>query len=139
MRGQIVGGDNTGVTPGTYLGLTVDAAGRITAEVPLVISKQFTQLVGTNGTYALDSYAAFPYTISGVNGILTASGTISAQILINGVAVTGLNSIAVNSSPQNITATGNNSVVVGNRVTVVFSSNSSALGVEFSLAATRVQ
>lgn len=139
MRGQIVGGDNTGVTPGTYLGLTVDAAGRITAEVPLVIAKQFTQLVGSNGTYALDSYAAFPYTITGVNGILNASGSITAQVLINGVAITGLNSIAVNTSPQNITATANNTVAVGNRVTVVFTSNSTSLGLEFSLAATRVQ
>ena len=101
------------------------------------ISKQFTLITGANSTYAVDSYADFAYTINGVNAIKTSSGTITAAIQINGTNVTGLSAIAVTSTPANVTATAANTVNVGDRVTVVFTSASSANNIEFNLQATR--
>ena len=114
-----------------------DGSGIISGAGSLAISKQFNLAIGVDSSYSLDTYAIFGYTITGIYGAKSSSGTITAAIKINGADVTGLSGISINSTPQNIIATANNIVLPGNIVTVNFSSNSSAYDLEFSLSATR--
>lgn len=79
-----------------------------------------------NDTLYLTTYAPFAFTIDSVQNIQTSAGTITAAVKINGTNVTGLSAIAVTSTSQDATASGANSVAVGDEVTVVLSSNSSA-------------
>lgn len=92
----------------------------------------------SNKTIALDSKAVAGYTITALQGIKTSSGTITAAVQINGTNVTGLSAIAVTSSAQDATATGSNVVDVGDRVTLVLSSNASAVDLEFTLSAVKL-
>lgn len=104
----------------------------------VVISKQIYLSSLTAGlTYDIDTYAAFGYTITNIYQIQTSSGTVTAAVKINGTNVTGMSSISVSSTPQNITATAANVVAVGDRVQLVFSSNSAAININLTLAATR--
>lgn len=89
-------------------------------------------------TIALDAYAGFAYTIVEVDGIATSAGTITAAFKINGTNITSLSAISVTSTPQNVTATGANSVSSTNRLTLVLSSNASALNMEFTIKCTRL-
>ena len=104
----------------------------------LTISKQI-YLTNLNAglTYDIDTYAAFGYTITNAYQIQTSSGTVTAAIKINGTSVTGLSSISVTSTPQNVTATAANVVAVGNKVQIVFSSAVSPVNINITLAATR--
>ena len=88
-------------------------------------------------TYDIDTYAEFGYTIVEVDQIQTSAGTVTAAIQIGGTNVTGLSSISVSSTPQNVSATGANTVAAGNRVQIVFSSNSGATNINMTLKATR--
>lgn len=101
-----------------------------------VVSKQIYVETPSNKTYPIDTIAAFPYTINTVNGIKTSAGTITAAVKINGSAVTGLSAIAVDAS-ANVTATGANTVLTGDVVSLVLTSNSAADSLQFTLKATR--
>jgi hypothetical protein len=104
----------------------------------LTISKQvFLSNLNAGLTYPLDTYAAFGYTVTSVEQIQTSSGTVTAALQINGTNITGLSSISVSSTPQNVTASGANTVSTGNALTLVFSSNSAATNIQFTLVATR--
>jgi hypothetical protein len=104
----------------------------------LTISKQvFLQNLFGGLTYPLDTYAAFGYTVTEVYQIQTSSGTVTAALKINGTAITGLSSISVTSTAQNVAATGANTVSVGNALSLVFSSASTPLNIQFTLVATR--
>ena len=120
-------------TTGQYLA----AAG---AAVPTWRTFNFTmQLcnpVGDANTYVMMEYATFPYTINGAY-VRTSTGTITANAQINGTSVTGLGTMAMSSTQAHFTATALNSVVVGNRVTVTFSSNLTATMVSVMLDCTR--
>lgn len=115
-----------------------NASGALSSEA-LTISKEFFLSTGANATYPLDTAAGFAYTISKVKGAQCSNGNITADIQVLGSAVTGLSSISIttNSSAADSTASGGNTVAVGNRVTVVFTSNSAATNIEFTLVATR--
>lgn len=89
-----------------------------------------------NKSYVLDLYAAYAYTINELK-IVSASGTVTAAVKIDGTNVTGISSVSVSSSEATGTASAANSVSVGNTVTLVFTSNSSALDVAFTLKITR--
>lgn len=102
-----------------------------------IIALPFFMQTGANITIQLDAYAAFGYTINAVNGIATSSGTITAAVQIGGTNVTGLSAISVTSSPQNVSASALNTVVAGNQVTLVLSSNSSATNLCFTMTMTR--
>jgi hypothetical protein len=105
---------------------------------PLTISKQvYLPNLNAGLTYPLDTYAPFGYTVTEVYQIQTSSGTVTAALQINATNITGLSSISVSSTPQNVTATGANTVAVGNTLSLVFSSNSLAQNIQFTLAATR--
>jgi hypothetical protein len=102
------------------------------------ISKQiYLASLAAGLTYDIDTYAAFAYDITELFQIQTSSGSVTAAIEINGTPVTGLSSIAVDSTAQNVTASGANSVSVGDRVQIVFSSNSGAQDINMTLASTR--
>src|ERR1700685_2547281 len=106
--------------------------------VPLTISKQiYLPDLGAGLSYDLDTYAPFGYTVTNVYQIQTSSGTVTAALQINGTNITGMSGIAVTSTPQNVAATGANSVAIGNTLSLVFSSNASAQNIKFTLAATR--
>ena len=95
--------------------------------------KTFGFETGFNGSRPLVGYATEAGQITSVRGIKTTSGTITVAIDINGTPVTGLSSIAVTTSAQNVNATASNSYVVGDRIGITFSSNSSAENLEASL------
>jgi hypothetical protein len=114
------------------LGLPLPVSGQ------LVTSKQiYLPNLNAGLTYDIDTYAAFAYTITEVYQIQTASGTVTAAVKINGTVVTGLSAISVSSTPQNVAASGANSVAIGDRVQLVFSSNAGAQNINLTLAATR--
>lgn len=114
-------------------GLTGSIAGNVLTiggppgQVPISIPTCF------NGTVWCDAEASFDYTIDSLRGLTVDSGTITLDIKINGVAVTGLSSIAVTSTPQDVSASGANTVSTGNIVTAVFSSNSNAKNLRFTM------
>ena len=120
-------------------GFVSNNASGVLASNPLTISKEFFLSTGANATYPLDTAAGFAYTITTVKGAQCSNGNITADIQVLGSAVTGLSSISIttNSSAADSTASGGNTVAVGNRVTVVFTSNSAATNIEFTLVATR--
>ena len=89
-----------------------------------------------NTTYYLDQYAMYAYTINEIR-IISASGTVTAAVKIDGSNVTGIGAVAVSSAEATGTATAANSVAVGQTVSLVLSSNSSALNVRFTLKITR--
>ena len=104
----------------------------------LTISKQiYLADLSAGLTYPLDTYAPFGYTVTEVYQIQTSSGTVTAALQINATNITGLGSISVSSTPQNVAATGANTVAVGDTLSLVFSSNASATNIQFTLAATR--
>jgi hypothetical protein len=104
----------------------------------LTISKQvFLPNLLAGLTYPLDTYAAFGYKVTEVKQIQTSSGSVTAAIKINGTSITGLSSISVSSTPQNVSATGANTVSVGNALSLVFSSSSFPVNIQFTLVATR--
>lgn len=92
---------------------------------------------GANMTLPLDSKAYFGYTIDAIRGLDTSAGSITVAIQINGTPVTGLSALSATTTAQDATATAANTVAAGDRLTAVFSSNSSATGIEFTLACTR--
>jgi len=89
-----------------------------------------------NTTYYLDQYAMYAYTINEIR-IISSSGTVTSAVQIDGTNVTGVSGVAVSSSEATGTASAANSVAVGQTVTLVLSSNASALNVRFTLKITR--
>lgn len=89
-----------------------------------------------NKTYCLDSKTPGPYTINSLS-IIDVSGTCIADIMKNGVGVSGLYGLAVSSVRNNATATGNNSVIAGDRIVMVIRSANLAVDVEWTLGITR--
>lgn len=75
-------------------------------------------------------------TINELRAVNTSAGTATITIQINGVAVTGLSNLAITTTPQNFTATGNNTVSVGARVTVNITAISGIADLEFTMGAT---
>lgn len=93
-------------------------------------------VTGSNYTYVLDQSAATNYTINSFT-VQTTSGTITAAVKIGSTAATGCSAISVSSSPSVSSCTANNLVKPGDRVTLVLSSNSSAVDVTFTMKITR--
>lgn len=98
--------------------------------------KTFYMSAGSDVTIPLFQKSTQAFTISSIKGLQTASGTITASIKINGTNVTGLSSLSVTSTPQDATATAANTVAVGDQVTLVLASNSSAVDLAFTLGYT---
>lgn len=83
-------------------------------------------------TYVLMLYAKQAFTINNIT-IKTTSGTCTAAVQIDGVNVTSLSGLSVTSVEQTVNATGANSVVAGNTISLVISSNASAADLQFTI------
>lgn len=90
-----------------------------------------------NVTIYADCKAAFGYTINSVLGAATSSGTITLAVKINGTNVTGLSAVSITSTPADTNASAANTVVAGDIVTWVFSSNSAATDLRLNMKITR--
>lgn len=90
----------------------------------------------TAHTYTLSCYAHYGFTINTLKIICT-SGTATAAIKINGTAVTNISAVGVSSTIATGTASGANTVVVGDIITLVISSPSSLNNLKVSLKITR--
>lgn len=90
----------------------------------------------TNTTIVLVSSSRYAFTINSLNNLKTSSGTITAAIQINGTNVTSLSSLAVTSTPASPSASGANTVAIGDRITLVLSSNAAAFDLEFTMKGT---
>lgn len=100
-------------------------------------SVTFGAITPDDDTVYLTSYAPYAFTIDSVQNIATSSGTIDAAIQINGTDVTGLGSISVSNTEQDVTASGANTVSIGDKVTLVLSSNASAADLRGALVITQ--
>lgn len=78
-----------------------------------------------DATYVIHTSARFAFDIIGIYDLSHTSGTSTLAIKINGTDVTSLSALSVSSTPQDATASGANSVAVGDQITFVFSSGSS--------------
>lgn len=117
---------NTGVTAGFVQGL--------------IQTKQGTLFIATpnNDTITLVAYSLFALTINQLFSLATVSGTIDLTFKINGVDVTGLTSITASSVSQDVVATANNVIAIGDKITLVLSGNSSSVDLEFTLKSTEI-
>lgn len=100
-------------------------------------SISFGAAAGANTTVYLTTYARFACTIDSIQNIQTTSGTISLAVKINGTNVTGLSAVAVTSSSQDVNASAANAVAIGDEITLVWSSNASAVDIRGTLLLTR--
>lgn len=91
---------------------------------------------GDDDTFTLHQYASFEYTVDKAY-YKTDSGTITAAIKIDGTNITGLSALSLSSTEGNATASGLNTVNVGDTLTVVTSSDSSATNAVITLHCTR--
>ena len=89
------------------------------------------------GSVFVDAKAQIARTINGLYGLRTTSGTATITVKINGTAVTGLSSISVTSTPQDVTASGANTVAAGDVVTFEYTAVSSPVDLRATLKATR--
>ena len=88
-------------------------------------------------TYTIEYYAEYGYIINGLKAAST-SGTCTANIQIGGVNVTGSGfPLSVTSTLSSGSATSNNTVVIGNKVTLVLTSNSSLVNLQATIKTTR--
>ena len=87
----------------------------------------------TNGTYIIHTEARFAFDIKGIYGLEHTSGTSTLAVQINGTDVTGLDAISVTATAQDVVATGANSVAVGDQITFVITSASSATDLNSTL------
>ena len=87
-------------------------------------------------TYVIEFYAMYGYTINSMK-IISEAGTCTAALKINGTSVTGISAVSVSSTVATGTATAANTVVVGDKITIVTTSNSSLNNLQASIKITR--
>lgn len=90
----------------------------------------------TDRTYTIEASAKYNYNIQNLT-VGVASGSFTLDLQINGVSVTGLNAVSVTSTLATSTATGANSVIIGDRVTFVATASSTPIDLELTLGFTR--
>ncbi len=90
----------------------------------------------TDKSYTLDLYAAFAGTINSLK-VITVSGTCTVAIKINGTSVTGISAVSASSTIATGTASTANTFEIGDKVTLVISSNSSSADLQFTLKYSR--
>lgn len=114
-----------------------DASGRIvTSEI---VANVFWK-EPVNDTISITTKAAFPSTIDQIRGLVTAAGTATLAIKINGTNVTSLSALSVTTTPQDVTATAAFTVATGDEITFVTTNVSAGcLGLKFTLKGTRTQ
>ena len=131
-RTLVVSGDATisGVNTGDQdLSPIVAAARRQTA---------LTDPVPVAGTHVLIGYVQYPFRITALNDLKVASGSLTLTVRINGTAVTGMTSLAVTTTPQDVTLTApNGAAAAGAVVDVVYSAVAAARGLSGTFTSDR--
>lgn len=97
---------------------------------------QYSQITAIDGTFTILESAPLVYKINSAT-FRTASGTVTAQLLIDGVPVTNMSAMGMTSVQQTVTTTTNNTVGIGSRVQVVLSSNVNAEGLSITFACSK--
>jgi hypothetical protein len=92
--------------------------------------------IPADGTIVAVAYAIYPFTIDQIFGLKVSAGSITLDVQINGVSIPGLSGLAVTTTPQNPIATSQNTVNVGDSVSLVLSNNSSAQDLAFAMKST---
>lgn len=87
-------------------------------------------------TYTLELYAAYAYTINQLK-IISASGTCTVAVNINGTPVTGISAVSVSNSIATGNGSAANTVAIGDKVTLVTTLNSALTNLQASLKITR--
>lgn len=129
-------------TTGQYLAATTSSAPSWATLIPSfsgmvdTISLQDIGSAIPAQTYTFELYAEIGYTINELK-IISGSGTCNAAVQINGTNVTGISAVSVSSTIATGTASAANTVVVGNKVTLVISSTSSLVNLQATLKYTR--
>lgn len=118
----------------TVNGISLLGSGNISF---LEFGGQIDILYPVDGTKERLSYATFAFTINQIHNLRLTSGSMTLDVKINGVAVTGLNNIAVTTSSQSPSATSNNTVAVGDVITFVTSNASNPIGLLGTIRSTR--
>lgn len=90
-----------------------------------------------NKTYTLDLYSIEARIIDSIT-LKTVSGTLTAAVRIDGVAITGLSSISVSSTETTALATALNNMAIGQTLDLVVSGITSPVDLVFTLKYRRV-
>lgn len=98
---------------------------------------QFYMDTVANGTIPLMSDARYDFSVTGLYGLKTSGGSVTATVQINGVTVAGLSAIAVTTVAQDVLATALNEVEEGDRLTLILSANAGGSALEFTIGANR--
>lgn len=120
---------DSAITPGTYNQLTISRKGIATAGSVIHTAGELYVEQPGNKIYPVLSYSPRAMTINSIFA-KTSSGTVTVAIKINGTNVTGLSAVAVTSTGASTNASGANTVNIGDRITVVTSSNASSADLE---------
>jgi len=120
--------------------VSVSTAATVPYVQSLTATKQasFFSTAPANDTITLIAYSLYAFTINQLFALSTVSGTIVLTFKINGTDVTGLTSLTASSVAASPTATAANVVAVGDKITLVLSSNNSAADLEFVLKGTAI-
>lgn len=127
--GYLTVGSPTGGQQGTG---TINAVGlyddgvKLAATYPWAVTLQWSgAAIVEDGDYVFTAYAPFPGTITGLKR-KTGNGSFTANVKIGGASVTGLSAVSVNSSSYSTaTASGANTFVAGDEITVTVTSATS--------------
>ena len=120
--------------------VTVSTGASVSYVQSLTATKQgsFFSTAPANDTITLIAYSLYAFTINQLFALSTVSGTINITVKINGTDVTGLTSLTASSSSASPLATAANTVAVGDKITLVLASNSSAVDLEFVMKGTAI-
>lgn len=100
---------------------------------------QFTGMIAdpVNRDYTLDQYASFRYVVESMAAV-TSAGTCTVALKIDGVAVTSISAVAVTTTETVVTATGANTVAIGNTLVLTASSVSAADNLAYTIKVRRI-
>lgn len=134
----------------TYPSLTEFSYGKgvtspIQTQLDAKASKTFVESISLqdNGTsiaattYTIELYANYAYTINELK-IIADAGTCTAALKINGTNVTGISAVSVSTSIATGTASAANTVAVGDKITLVTTSNSGLNNLQLTIKTTRI-
>ena len=129
----------------TELSYVKGVTSAIQAQLDAKASKTFVESIslqdgGTSiaaTTYTIELYANYAYTINELK-IISGAGTCTAALKINGTDVTSISAVAVSTTIATATSSGANTVAVGDKITLVTTSNSGLSNLQLTIKTTRI-